>query len=755
MQMTHLIPMLAHAFITPVRHQVRLTRPPVPLAALLVACSVGLAPVGPVAQTSDDVRTVLTSQPLAPALEEAVKQYQTVDPTARFTFLRGHVDVFSAHPKASVPDYAMGVLEQIGQPTNAIPQPVEATTEQPKTAEGNAAVAAETLDGADLGHAGPDDDGVPDDIAPVETDPHEAQTEWYDQQGKELVMPILRRFLSRYNSVFEIPEPQLANGLPNLKLTQFGVGRHFRRAEFTQHLPGDRPVLDGKTLVLFDLNWNVVGISRQIMTPQKLGLENVQTIPEQQARRRALQALGLTPEKLAIIDSTLGADAIRGILAWQVKVFDTEQRDTYTITMNGADGTVLNVSDDTARFNDAQVKRWDYADGDRTMPIQVTTTGVYTHDDNTLVHDFYYLVNDDRNDGGTGVCTATSPDSNSTPNAYGTTTSAEYVRPTRRSDRNFALWRPQAAQGPFGEGHAYYWARKYMQWQKQALVDLGVLTLGNFNNYTKALIIVNACDAGAGKYVGNPAISTMDDLGENLGTIFLPEACRIGNPNCAPSQYQAPNTNLYTFEDDGGYHFPGVIHHELNHFVLIDYFNVNNGLDCSIRKENRYFQEGGIGRTMPQMYWHNHYGIGYEPVGGDTNKLFRSDGTSGEWHDEDDPNTLNALAAFPCGADGGDPYSWGSPVHQPMWKIYHGQKIEGAVRLNMARPAEDKGMIKSIYYAADMASASSFPDRFELANRFMEFWELFSTAIPDTKEDWCEVWGDHGLNTFIDINYCS
>lgn len=52
----------------------------------------------------------------------------------------------------------------------------------------------------------------------------------------------------------------------------------------------------------------------------------------------------------------------------------------------------------------------------------------------------------------------------------------------------------------------------------------------------------------------------------DLGTIFLPEACCMGNPNCAPSQYQAPNTKLYTFEDDGGYHFPGVIHHELNHY---------------------------------------------------------------------------------------------------------------------------------------------------------------------------------------------
>jgi hypothetical protein len=73
----------------------------------------------------------------------------------------------------------------------------------------------------------------------------------------------------------------------------------------------------------------------------------------------------------------------------------------------------------------------------------------------------------------------------------------------------------------------------------------------------------------------------------------------------------------------------------------------------------------------------------------------------------------------------------------------------------IARQSLKKGMIKSMYYAADLTSASDFPDRFELANKFMEFWELFSTAVPNTKEDWCEVWGHHGLDTFIDVNYCS
>jgi hypothetical protein len=370
------------------------------------------------------------------------------------------------------------------------------------------------------------------------------------------------------------------------------------------------------------------------------------------------------------------------------------------------------------------------------------------------VHDFFYMMNDDRNDGGTGTCTSTSPATNTTPNAYGTTTSAEYIRPTRRGDRDFTLWEPGAPKGSFGESHVYFWAREYMQWQKQAMVDLGVLTLGNFNNYTKVLIVENACSGGAGKFSSSFPVSTLDNAGENLGAIILPEVCRKGNPNCSLNSYADSNSgDQYTYEGSGGYHFPGVIDHELNHFSLIQYFGVGNSLDCSIRNERKYFQEGGLGRTLPQMFWHNWYNVGYLP--NTTNKLFQSDDASGRVHDETDSGTLNLLSNYACGTDAGNPYSWGGVVAQPLWEIYHGQKIVGAVRSGMGRPAEDLGMIKSAYYAADLASASTSSDRLELANRFMEFWDLFSTAQAITKTNWCDTWGHHGLNTFIDVNYCN
>lgn len=708
-------------------------------------------------QEVDNIRKQLTTQALEPRLKQAIERFQRRDPDARFTFLRGHVDAFTSHTKPSVPEYARKILVAAGLSSEVQVQTLEQTTELAKNAEGDTSIAKEELSGKNIGSNGENDLGERDDIT-SQPDKANAKTQWYEQSGKNQVKPILLEFLSTHEEIFELPPDFLSNNLPNLELIKYGVGRHFRRAEFTQSLEDKTPILDSKTIILFDQNWNVVNISRQLMTANKIGLDEKNAIAKAAANQIALSALDITAETAVIVGSTMGVDPIRGILAWQVALTDKNTSNEYTVTLNGESGAVLNISDDTARFNDAQVKRWKYADGDRTNPTQILSTGIYTHDDNTLVHDFFYLVNDDRNDGGTGVCSETSPASNTTPNAFGTTTSAEYVRPSRRSDRNFALWLPRASKGPFGEGHVYYWARKYMQWQKQALVDLGVLSLGNFNNYTKALIIVNACKSHAGAFSSNFPVSTMDDLGENLGTIILPERCRKGNPNCTQTEYQANSSNLYSFEGDGGYHFPGVIHHELNHFVLIEYFDVNNGKDCNIQKENNYFQEGGLGRTLAQMYWHNHYDVGYKPETDNilnTNKLFRSDDTSGEIHNEDDASSLNEIANFACGADNGNPYAWGSVVHQPMWEIYHGQKVVGATRVGMARPATDNGMIKSVYYAADLASASSFPSRFELANRFMEFWELFSTAMPSTKTDWCDAWQHHGMNTFIDLNHCS
>ena len=72
----------------------------------------------------------------------------------------------------------------------------------------------------------------------------------------------------------------------------------------------------------------------------------------------------------------------------------------------------------------------------------------------------------------------------------------------------------------------------------------------------------------------------------------------------------------------------------------------------------------------------------------------------------------------------------------------------------MPPPARDLSMIRAMYYAADMTSASMPQNRLEFANRFMEFWEFHSGVIPSTKESWCAAFEHHGVSDSIHADYC-
>jgi hypothetical protein len=713
---------------------------------------------GLVASARDALRDELGAPPAQGSpLARAAADLRRGDPAASFTWFRGHLDAFATRPRSSIAAYARPILERAGVGTTPVePTPVVIAfgdvpaAPAPAPASGRASVAspADDLPPQDPAPAPVvGDDAVPEQSAPTPPSP-----------GRAIVKDILVAFLATHRDLFEIDDDALKAGLPGLQLGKYGAGKRFHRAVFEQSVNGV-PVVDGRVIVLLDHNWNVVAISRQLFTPAKLPVPSASMLDEGLAVARASAAVASTQGgrggEHRPMKTVLGIDPIRGTLVWNIDLVDARTRQEFTVTLGPGDGPVLNVSDNTARYNDAQVRRWSYPGGDMTMATQVVSSGVYTHDDNTLVHDFFYMLNDDRNDGGNGTCSATAIPSNSTPAAYGTTTSTDHIRPTRRSDRDFSLWTPDTAEGSFGESHAYYWARQYMQWQKSALVDLGVLTTGSFANYPKTKIIVNACDDDAGHYTSSLAVSTLDDVGEQDPTIVLPEVCRAGNGGtgrCAASDYDPSKSGtLYTYEGGGGYHFPSVIHHELNHFVLIDTFGVANTHQCSTRDERQFFQEGGLGRTLPQMYWHHHYGVGYLPG---TNLLFRAGDASGRPHDPADPTTLDHLDDYPCSGYAGDPYSWGGVVAQPMWEIYQGKKVDGTNLVGMGRPSTDEAMIETMYYAADMASASATKDRYELARRFMEFWELFGTAMASTKADWCAAWDHHGVGAYIDTSYC-
>jgi hypothetical protein len=230
-------------------------------------------PVLPAASVAADatlsVRTTLTVMPLSAQLRLAVDRFKKEDASASFTWLRGHVDAFTARPKLTIPDYARPLLLTHGLNGTAVVQPTESTTTLPPLPGGTPNPPPEQNSSDNVAFDGVDD--APDPQSGP-TLAHETvpvlpqQTTWYAQTGNDAVKEILIAFLRKNNDVFEIDDTLLAQRLPNLTLVKYGVGRHFRRAEFTQTIAGT-PLLDGKTLVLFDLNWNVVAISRQLMTP--------------------------------------------------------------------------------------------------------------------------------------------------------------------------------------------------------------------------------------------------------------------------------------------------------------------------------------------------------------------------------------------------------------------------------------------------------------------------------------------------------
>jgi hypothetical protein len=724
---------------------------------------------------SPDPRLELAVIPASPALAQAVKAFQVVDSHATFTWFRGHVDSFATRPRNTIPAYARPVLESAG--LSAVPQEpqkLNTTTEPNRGAHlddltqplpyVSEAPAPDTPSGS----TGEDTDGAP----PPTTLPIDARRPLPVQPSDHVIVPgeanaakaILAAFLKQHAAVFEVDANLLAAGLPNLKLVHYGVGQFGRRLVFQQYL-GEVPLLDGKTIVLLDMNWNVTAISRQITTAAKLTLPAA-NLSAAGAAQRATQALanryGYSADQWRVLEATRGVDVIRGIVAWQVRAVVSNSADAdYTVTLDGAKGRVLNISGNVDySYTDAKLLYWTYDNGDFYTPTMRTAINFFTRDSNSLEHDFFYLANDNRsNDLQLETCGATPKASNTASEAYGSENSAIYIRPTQRNDRDFSSLQPGDAKGSFGEGHVYYWSRWYMQWLRGSFDDLGVLP-ANVADYPKVLLILNACQGGAGVHKSTFAVTTLDDKGEGTNTILLPERCRSGISTCVPGDYATTKTDFqYTFEGNSGYHTPGVVHHELNHFILKAYFDVNTTLDCAARNELKYMHEGGLGRTIPQMYWHHYYGVGYAPAAQvqpngtiTRHQLFQSDDPSGAPHT--DASDINDLSNFPCDPSA-NPYYAGGVVAQPLWEIYHGRKVDGAVIGFMARPAEDLGMLKATYWALDMVSASTSKDRLEMANRFMEFWEFNSTALPTTKTDWCDVFSHHGLGTYILTEYCS
>jgi hypothetical protein len=113
-------------------------------------------------------RLALTSMPASPALRQAVNRFRQSDPSASFTWLRGHVDAFIARPKPSVPDYARPILQQHGLSTDGVTLIKETTTSLPNDSRNDSSEPVQELPGTNIGFDGPSDPAPKRDTTPVE-----------------------------------------------------------------------------------------------------------------------------------------------------------------------------------------------------------------------------------------------------------------------------------------------------------------------------------------------------------------------------------------------------------------------------------------------------------------------------------------------------------------------------------------------------------------------------------------------------------
>lgn len=628
------------------------------------------------------------------------------------------------------------------------------------------------------------------------------------------VEPILANFLKQFPGVFELPAVQLEPDMPMLRMTTFHMGRFYMMVKFSQ-LYGEFPLLDGDLSALFDSNWNVVGISRMVMDPGKLAVDLTSNVDEKQARAIAIAAAvaesGVDASDLAIWQSNYGVSALRRHLAWQIGLIAPAKPEIdITVLIDARTGVVLNVGDnvnafyadtqdggveiiaqllnhdgedhpdtpddpgdlggvisamidepqgaDAVAYTDARVRRWAYTDGDVRQPFQVTTSNMYVRDDNTLTHDFFYSANEQRTNGTLSACADQGNKTTWPEAAWDSFGSSTFIRHTHRADRDFSLWSPAESSGTFAESHNYFWSRAFFQWLKPALKELGVLP-SSASNYPKVLMITNACIDDIGYASGTGLeVSTQHNEGESSRKIRIADACRQGNAACAANDYSNGKGGHYSSCDGTGcMATPSIIQHEINHYILAQFFGVGSSLDCNAGDQLRFLHEGTMGSVIPQAFWHHYYGVGYAPS--DTDRLFTMDEPRGRVHVSN--STLMKVSDWYCSnnttvtSTNKGPYNAGRVPAQVLWKFYHGIEYNGSTPGSLWRPATDTDFLILTYWAADLVAASTYKDRYEVANRIMEILDKHSNWTSNAKADYCQEWAKHELDNYINDDYCS
>ncbi len=723
------------------------------------------------------------------ALRKAITKFQRTDPDAAFSFFNCEIDSFATTPKETIPDYARDVLTSMGGSTDPVPPALMAAPtdlaragqdldapknqasrfpllfepENPKPPPENERFDAVENDPsptkpAEIVRTRPARflDGVPEDYRPPRD---EAQ-----KRNAPVAMAIASAFMARFGELFKMPR-NAAGGADLSSLTgmQYSEGKYYRRLRFDGQMLGKLPVLYGQTVIQLDHNWNVINISRQLMTPGKLSVPPDTTVDQAAAEKAALAAAGKTSgepiTRWSIVASKIHVDVIRRLNVWRVDLVIPEDPEfDLTVLVDADTARVLNVSDNVTAYTDARTRRWAYSNGDLgSGAFQVTSNGIYTRDDNSLEHDFFYLMTDERGGGNFGQFTCTSTPRNSLwrPLAYNTTNGTNsFIRHTHRSARDFNIWSPAASSGSFAESHTYFWARKFILWLRPTLSHLGVLS-SNVSNYKRFAFIINSCSDDYYASSSLP-VATQHNLGESLYKIRIREECKSTNANCFASDYDDGGSSFVTCEGNGCVGTPSVIHHEMNHFVMGQYFGISSGLDCGGGNQGKFLHEGMLGSVAPQAFWHYYYGVGFNPS---NSRLFTKSAVRGRVHAN--TSTRLDLSDYWCvdNTSGQGPYEAGRVPGQPMWEIYHGKRADGNSLTNILRPADDLTFLNLSYWAADLVQASTYKDRYEMANRWMQLsinnLGFSSNAQKEQLRDqWCDTWEHHELGGFINAAYC-
>ena len=699
----------------------------------------------------------------SPAVASAIADYKARDPDASFSFVGAHVDGFATTAKAQVPDYALATLQAAGLSTAAQPvrkflTPAQSTLPArdldasdralPYVVEtsGPPAVSTGATDGADARADGR--------VPPLDTRTQPAfepdrMIEWARPDRETLVLeqrvavPIFLAFLERNAQLFGVDARTLQGAL---QPTAFQSSPYFRKLTFDQVVASEK-VLYGRTLVHFDRNWNVIGISRMLVTPDKLALAPTSASPQGgiDSQSAARTALGVPPDKSCeakaprAVRVERAVDIVRGLRVFDIELATADGDCHWRTIVDAASGRVLNVTDLVDRaFTDAQVNRWRYANGDLFAPVQMVSTGQYTRNDRRLEHDFFYMMNDHRCEGAAETaCGETSFTTNWCSRAYGTTSGASFIRATRRTDRDFSSFFPGGGTETFGETNAYYWARQFAQWLKPSLDAMGVLP-GSASDYPRVLMISDACRSGS-VHNASFAVTTDDNKGEGTNVI------RIAHRNPA-----GPSNHNAACEGGGCFDNPSNLHHEMNHFFLKRYYDVGSDLDCGGANQLKFIHEGALGTAVPQAFWHGYYGVGYNPAS--TNRLYFSNENIGRVHTSD--TNRMTVGGFLCVDNTGDPYVAGRVVGQALWEFYHGIKVSGSSQSGTWHPTTDTDFNWIVYWAADLMAASTYKDRYEYANRLMEILDKHTNWSSDGKRDYCEIFEHHGLRDYINADYC-